>query len=62
MYQRSIAALVADMAKFYPIVGITGPRQAGKTTIARRLFQHLPYGSLENIDIRIQARNDPRAF
>ena len=62
MYQRSIAALVADMAKFYPIVGITGPRQSGKTTLAKMLFTHLPYVSLENIDIRMQALHDPRAF
>ena len=62
MYQRNIAPLIADMAKFYPIVGITGPRQSGKTTLAKMLFTHLPYVSLENIDIRMQALHDPRAF
>ncbi|MEM7382897.1 MAG: ATP-binding protein [Bacteroidota bacterium] len=62
MYQRDIAALIKNMAKFYPIVGITGPRQSGKTTLAKILFKHLPYVSLENIDIRVQALNDPRAF
>jgi predicted AAA+ superfamily ATPase len=43
-------------------LGIAGPRQSGKTTIAKTLFKHLPYVSLENIDTRFQAQNDPRAF
>lgn len=43
-------------------MGITGPRQSGKTTIAKLLFPHLPYVSLENLDIRTQAKLDPRGF
>jgi uncharacterized protein len=62
MYTRSIAPLLEKFSKFYPIVGITGPRQSGKTTVAKLLFKHLPYTSLENLDIRLQAQNDPRAF
>lgn len=62
MYKRDITAVLKDMRKFYPIVGITGPRQSGKTTLAKMLFKHLPYVSLENMDLRTQALNDPRAF
>lgn len=62
MYLRSITPVLERFSKLYPALGITGPRQSGKTTIAKTLFKHLPYVSLENIDTRFQAQNDPRAF
>ena len=62
MYIRSISSVLEKFSNLYPILGITGPRQSGKTTIAKMLFPHLPYVSLENLDIRIQVQNDPRSF
>jgi len=50
------------MAKKYPVVTITGPRQSGKTTLCRAVFGKKPYVSLENDDIREYARRDPRGF
>jgi hypothetical protein len=61
-YQRSIQPVLERFATLYPVVGITGPRQSGKTTLAKRLFPHLPYVSLENLDIRTQAQQDLRSF
>ncbi|HPY89986.1 MAG TPA: ATP-binding protein, partial [Lentisphaeria bacterium] len=46
----------------YPVVTITGPRQSGKTTLARATFPDLRYVSLESPDIRALAESDPRAF
>jgi len=46
----------------YPVVTITGPRQAGKTTLARECFAALPYVNLEALDVREFARSDPRQF
>lgn len=62
MYKRSIAAIVERFSQIYPVIGIIGPRQSGKTTLAQTLFPHLPYVNLENLDVRLQAQNDPRAF
>lgn len=62
MYQRSIKVILERFSVLYPVLGITGPRQSGKTTLAKMLFPHLPYVSLENLDIRIQAQNDLRSF
>ena len=60
--KRTIEKEVLSMAKSYPVVTITGPRQSGKTTLAKHLFSHLPYYSFENPDTRLFAENDPRAF
>ncbi|MEM7589138.1 MAG: ATP-binding protein [Myxococcota bacterium] len=60
MYTREAASTLKRLATLYPIVGITGPRQSGKTTLAKLLFSDLPYVSLENLDTRLQAQQDPR--
>lgn len=62
MFKRSIASIVERFSQIYPVIGITGPRQSGKTTLAQTLFPHFTYVNLENLDIRLQAKNDPRAF
>ena len=41
MISRKQTEYILKMAKSYPVVTITGPRQSGKTTLARALFpQH----------------------
>lgn len=59
---RTIEAEALLLAANYPVLTITGPRQSGKTTLARHLFNSLPYFSFENPDIRALAGNDPRKF
>ena len=41
---------------------IVGPRQSGKTTLARAVFPRKDYVSLENPDERLFATQDPRGF
>ena len=41
---------------------LTGPRQSGKTTLAKTVFPDKPYVSLEDPDIRQFAQSDPRGF
>lgn len=57
----AMAAARARLAGF-PILTITGPRQAGKSTLSRLLAPELPYFSLEDPDTRAFAQDDPRAF
>lgn len=45
-----------------PIVALTGPRQSGKTTLCRAVFPDVPYVSLEPLDTRRYAQEDPRGF
>lgn len=60
--ERDITRAVRDAANYFPVITITGPRQSGKTTLIKHLFEGLPYYSLENLDIRNFAANDPVAF
>jgi predicted AAA+ superfamily ATPase len=53
--------LVRD-AGYYPVITLTGPRQSGKTTLAQAAFPSHQYLSLEPIDQRGFAREDPRGF
>lgn len=62
MIPRHAEATARRLAGFYPIVAITGPRQAGKTTLAKAVFPRKPYVSLEDPDVRDFALSDPRGF
>lgn len=44
------------------MVAVTGPRQSGKTTLARSEFADLPYFNLEAPDTRFRIEADPRGF
>jgi predicted AAA+ superfamily ATPase len=50
------------MARSFPVVAITGPRQSGKTTLVRKLFADKPYLSMEDPDIRMLGLEDPRGL
>jgi uncharacterized protein len=62
MIPRHASAALAEAARAYPIVAITGPRQSGKTTLARETFPDHSYVSLEDLDERAHAERDPRGF
>ncbi len=62
MIKRQAETVLLDLAKGYPILAITGPRQAGKTTLAQSTFPGKRYVSLEDLDEREFADQDPRGF
>ena len=62
MIRRNITPLLLRLASQYPVMTLTGPRQSGKTTLAKTLFPHKPYVTLEDPDVRRFAIDDPRGF
>lgn len=60
--KRTIYKEIKLYARKYPILVITGPRQAGKTTLMTEEFTKYRYLSLENPDNREFAIRDPNGF
>lgn len=62
MIPRTLSGKLKDCALTFPVVTLTGPRQSGKTTLVREIFDEYAYVSLEAPDIREFALEDPRGF
>jgi len=62
LIDRTIEDVILSLAKKYPVITITGPRQSGKTTLVKKLFPDQDYINLENPDLREFAISDSRAF
>lgn len=59
---RTISRTAIDMASWMPVVSVTGPRQSGKSTLVRKIFDNYSYVNLEDMQIRTMARTDPVGF
>ncbi len=62
MIPRAATPTLERLAKGFPVIVISGPRQSGKTTLAKSVFSHKTYVSLENPDERAFALEDPKRF
>ena len=62
MILRTATTTLERLAKGFPVIVISGPRQSGKTTLAKSVFSHKTYVSLENPDERAFALEDPKRF
>lgn len=62
MIPRDAEQTICTLLKGFPVITLTGPRQSGKTTLAKVLFSDRPYATLEDPDTRLMAQDDPRSF
>ncbi len=62
MIRRILTDKILEQAAHYPVIAVVGPRQSGKTTLVRALFNDKPYVNLEDIENRDFAKNDPKGF
>lgn len=59
---RTISEAIAEASSYFPVITVTGPRQSGKSTLLRHMFPEADYKSVEDLDIRRMALDDPRGF
>lgn len=62
MFKRTLSVNLIALAKKFPVVSIMGPRQSGKTTLSKKIFEKHDYVSLEEPDEREFALADPKGF
>ncbi len=62
MFERTARARLLRLTRGFPVVVVTGPRQSGKTTLARSALPGHAYVSLEDPDVRQRVAADPRGF
>lgn len=62
LINRDIKSELLTLLSEYPIVTILGPRQSGKTTLAKTTLKDYAYSNLEEPETREVAQHDPKAF
>ena len=62
MVDRDIESRLKMLARQFPAIVLTGPRQSGKSTLCQKVFARLPYVTLESPDVRAFSLEDPRGF
>lgn len=61
IFERSLRKTLLKFAKF-PVVGVFGPRQSGKTTLVKKTFPKHKYLNFEDPNIRLYAEENPKEF
>jgi len=59
---RTLTTTLVERTRDYRVTFLTGPRQSGKTTLARSAFPDAAYRSFEDPSVRRRAADDPRGF
>lgn len=62
MFNRSITEKLIELANKYPVITLLGPRQSGKSTLVKHVFQTMPYINLETPEAKLLAQTDPNGF
>ena len=62
MVDRDVEPRLKMLARQFPAIVLTGPRQSGKSTLCQKVFAKLPYATLESPDVRAFSLEDPRGF
>lgn len=59
---RQITSSILEALKFYSVIIITGPRQTGKTTLAKHIGHNYSFANIEDTTTRERALDDINGF
>jgi predicted AAA+ superfamily ATPase len=62
MFKRTLERKLLELKDQFPVLALFGPRQSGKTTLARTLFPTYRYVNLESFEEQEFATQDPKGF
>lgn len=61
-FERALKSKILQLSTYFPVVAISGARQAGKTTLLRQTFNNYRYVSLDLPSMAEQAERNPAQF
>jgi predicted AAA+ superfamily ATPase len=62
-YPRIAEKIIKQYLKIFPVVGVMGPRQSGKSTMLRRLLgKEYTYLTFDDFELKELFYNDPKKF
>ncbi len=59
---RIITPIVKRYLKSFPVLGLTGPRQSGKSTLLQHILKNYQYVSFDDFRVRDYFDSDPVGF
>jgi len=62
MIKRILEIKTKKLARYFPVISVTGPRQSGKTTLIKKCFPNYTYLNLEDPIKRALIEEDPTQF
>ena len=62
MVKRTAEEALRRLASQFPVIGITGPRQSGKSTLAKAVFPNKKYVTFDDRTMRELAASNPNDF
>lgn len=60
--KRAIEIATLEYVHAFPAIGLTGPRQSGKSTLIKHLFKNYTYVTFDDYKMRTFIESDPEAF
>ena len=62
MIKRNLEKSIIELSKHFPVIMLTGPRQVGKTTLLEKISKDREYITLDDLEQRRLAKQDPALF
>jgi hypothetical protein len=59
---RQLETILKDYLRYFPVIGLTGPRQSGKSTLLQHTLPDYTYVTFDDYRVINLFHNDPQRF